>query len=113
MDVDKMMKEKAKTVKGLTGGIEHLCKKYKVDYVKGHGKITSPTTVTVDLNEGGSSPLETKNILIATGSEVTPLPPVPVDNEGGKIVDSTGALDIPKIPEKMAVVGGGVIGLEM
>jgi len=113
MDVTKMMKEKAKTVKGLTGGIEHLCKKYKVDYIKGHGKITSANQVTVDLLDGGSDALATKNILIATGSEVTPLPPVPVDNAGGKIVDSTGALDISAIPETMAVVGGGVIGLEM
>jgi dihydrolipoamide dehydrogenase len=57
--------------------------------------------------------LDTKNVVIATGSEVTPLPPVPVDNAAGKIVDSTGALDIDRIPETMAVVGGGVIGLEM
>jgi len=114
MDIDKMMGEKAKTVKGLTGGIEHLCKKYKVDYIKGHGKITSPNSVNVELLDGkGNDTLETKNILIATGSEVTPLPPVPVDNAGGKIVDSTGALDISEIPKKMAVIGGGVIGLEM
>ena len=57
--------------------------------------------------------MNTKNIVIATGSEVSPLPPVPVDNTLGKIVDSTGALDISKIPETMAVIGGGVIGLEM
>jgi dihydrolipoamide dehydrogenase len=65
------------------------------------------------LNDGGTESLNTKNIVIATGSEVSPLPPVPVDNAVGKIVDSTGALDIAKIPETMAVVGGGVIGLEM
>jgi dihydrolipoamide dehydrogenase len=67
----------------------------------------------VDLNQGGTESLETKNILIATGSEVTPLPPVPVNNAAGKIVDSTGALEISAIPQTMAVVGGGVIGLEM
>jgi len=67
----------------------------------------------VDLNEGGTETLDAKNIVIATGSEVTPLPPVPVDNAGQKIVDSTGALDIAKVPESLAVVGGGVIGLEM
>jgi dihydrolipoamide dehydrogenase len=67
----------------------------------------------VALNAGGSESLETKHIIIATGSEVTPLPPVPVDNTGGKIVDSTGALDISKVPTSMAVIGGGVIGLEM
>ena len=65
------------------------------------------------LTEGGSQDVETKNILIATGSEVTPLPPVPVDNAGKKIVDSTGALDLTEVPEKMTVIGGGVIGLEM
>lgn len=63
--------------------------------------------------DGGAAALDTKNIVIATGSEVSPLPPVPVDNKVGKIVDSTGALDINKIPASMAVVGGGVIGLEM
>lgn len=57
--------------------------------------------------------MDSKNIVIATGSEVTPLPSVPVDNAGGKIVDSTGALEISKIPETMAVIGGGYIGLEM
>ena len=113
MDVTKMQATKSKSVEGLTGGIEYLLKKYGVDYVKGKGKITGPNGVEVALNEGGSESLDTKNIVIATGSEVTPLPPVPVDNTGGKIVDSTGALEINKIPEKMAVVGGGVIGLEM
>ena len=113
MDIDKMLATKAKSVDGLTGGIEYLFKKYGVDYFKGKGKLTGPNSVGVALNDGGSESLDTKNILIATGSEVTPLPPVPVDNAGGKIVDSTGALDISKVPEKMAVIGGGVIGLEM
>lgn len=113
MDVDKMLQAKAQTVKGLTGGIEHLLKKYKVDYFKGKGSLSGPNGVSVALSDGGTESLDTKNILVATGSEVTPLPPVPVDNAGGKIVDSTGALDISKIPETMAVIGGGVIGLEM
>ena len=113
MDVAKMMDAKAKTVQGLTGGIEHLLKKYKVDYFKGKGSLTGPNGVAVSLNDGGSESIDTKNIILATGSEVTPLPPVPVDNQGGKIVDSTGALDIDKIPGSMAVIGGGVIGLEM
>lgn len=113
MDIGKMQEGKAKSVTGLTGGIEYLFKKYGVDYYKGKGKLAGPNSVSVALNDGGSEALDTKNILIATGSEVTPLPPVPVDNAGGKIVDSTGALEISKVPEKMAVVGGGVIGLEM
>lgn len=113
MDISKMMSAKAETVKGLTGGIEHLLKKHKVDYFKGVGSLTGPNGVSVALNGGGTESLDTKNIIIATGSEVTPLPPVPVDNKRGKIVDSTGALDISKIPAKLAVIGGGVIGLEM
>ena len=115
MDVAKMQSSKAATVEGLTGGIEYLLSKYKVDYFKGKGSLASPTSVAVDPIEGGGSAqtLETKNILIATGSEVTPLPPAPVDNAQGSIVDSTGALEISAIPETMAVIGGGVIGLEM
>jgi dihydrolipoamide dehydrogenase len=113
MDISKMLDAKAKTVQGLTGGIEHLLKKHKVDYFVGKGSLSGPNGVSVALNAGGSESLETKHIIIATGSEVTPLPPVPVDNAGGKIVDSTGALDISKVPTSMAVIGGGVIGLEM
>lgn len=109
-----MQEAKAATVEGLTGGIEYLLKKNKVDYFKGKGRIASPNSIVVNLMEDGSDQtIETKNIVIATGSEVTPLPPVPVDNAGGKVVDSTGALDISKIPKKLAVIGGGVIGLEM
>lgn len=113
MNIDKMQDTKAKTVAGLTGGIEHLFKKYKVDYVKGKGTISGTNQVSVALNQSGEQKLDTKNIIIATGSEVSPLPPVPVDNASQKIVDSTGALEISKIPKTMAVVGGGVIGLEM
>ena len=113
MDVGKMQKNKNKSVKALTGGIEFLFKKYKVDYVKGFGKLSGPNSIAVDLNEGGTQTVDAKNIILAVGSEVTPLPPVPVDNAGGKIVDSTGALEISQIPEHLVVVGGGVIGLEM
>ena len=114
MDIDKMQETKSKSVDGLTGGIEYLFKKYGVEYVMGKGSLGGPNAVNVILNEDGKEmSLDTKNIVIATGSEVTPLPPVPVDNMGGKIVDSTGALEIKSIPSRMAVIGGGVIGLEM
>lgn len=112
-DLDKMMETKSKTVMGLTGGIEFLMKKNKVDYLKGFGKATSAGSVEVSLLEGGTETLATKNILIATGSEPMPLPPAPVDNEKKRIVDSTGALDLTSVPEKMVVIGAGVIGLEM
>jgi dihydrolipoamide dehydrogenase len=113
VDLTQMMANKSKSVDSLTGGIEFLFKKYKVDYLQGHGKITGPNTVQVALNDGASETVDTKNILIATGSEPSPLAPCPVDNDAGKIVDSTGALVLKEIPETMAVVGGGVIGLEM
>lgn len=108
-----MMANKATAVRGLTGGIEGLFKKYKVTYVKGFGKLASPTSVSVNLNAGGEQVIEAKNIILAVGSEVTPLPTVPVDNAGQKIVDSTGALELKSIPKRLAVIGGGVIGLEM
>jgi dihydrolipoamide dehydrogenase len=113
MDVEKMQAAKAKSVEGLTGGIEYLFGKYGVTYYKGKGTISGPNAVNVAKLDGGAETIDTKNILIATGSEVTPLPPVPVDNDGQKLVDSTGALEIRKIPGKLAVIGGGVIGLEM
>ena len=82
-------------------------------YIKGFGKLASSNTVSVNLNAGGEQIIESKNIILAVGSEVTPLPTVPVDNNNQKIVDSTGALELKTIPKKLAVIGGGVIGLEM
>mmetsp|Transcript_2460 Transcript_2460/g.8334 ORF Transcript_2460/g.8334 Transcript_2460/m.8334 type:complete len:502 (+) Transcript_2460:74-1579(+) len=113
VDLEAMMANKAKSVDGLTGGIEYLFKKYKVDYLKGFGKLTGPNSVRVSLLDSGEEVLQTKNIMVATGSVPTPLKPCPVDNDAKKIVDSTGALELPEIPKKLAVVGGGVIGLEM
>lgn len=84
-----------------------------MDYIKGFGKLTGPNSVTVALNAGGSSTIEAKNIILAVGSEVTPLPTCPVNNAGKQVVDSTGCLELERIPKTMAVIGGGVIGLEM
>lgn len=112
-DFKKMMANKSKAVTGLTGGIEFLFKKNKVDYIKGFGKLTGPEQVSVSLNAGGTQVVDAKNIILAVGSEVSPLPTCVVDNSKHKIVDSTGALDLPSVPKKMVVVGGGVIGLEM
>jgi dihydrolipoamide dehydrogenase len=113
IDFDKMMASKGKVVKGLTGGIEMLFRKNGVQYFKGTGKITGPGAVSVDLLDGKSDAIKAKNIVIATGSEPSPLPPVPVDNSKFRIVDSTGALSLPSIPKSMVVIGAGVIGLEM
>jgi len=111
MDHDKMLDAKAKAVKGLTAGIEFLFKSNKVTYYKGTGKINKDKSVSIDGLDGKSQTVQTKNVVIATGSEPTPLPFAPFDEES--IVSSTGALDFKKVPEKLIVIGGGVIGLEM
>eukprot|EP00931_Biecheleriopsis_adriatica_P047324 TRINITY_DN2726_c0_g1_i1.p1 TRINITY_DN2726_c0_g1~~TRINITY_DN2726_c0_g1_i1.p1 ORF type:complete len:495 (-),score=147.53 TRINITY_DN2726_c0_g1_i1:89-1573(-) len=112
MDFDQMMGNKDAAVTRLTGGIEGLFKRDKVKYLKGHGKLTGPNSVTVTLNDGGEETITAKNIMLATGSEVIEkLPFVEVDEE--QIVSSTGALALKKVPEKLVVIGGGVIGLEL
>src|SRR3546814_16495775 len=95
-------------VKGLTGGIEFLFKKNKVDWLKGYAKFTSADTVEV-----AGKAVRAKNIIIATGSSVTPLPGVEVDNDKQIIVDSTGALELAKVPGPMVVIGGGMTGIEL
>ena len=106
LDLDAMQAEKAKAVKELTGGIAFLFKKNKVEWLKGHAAFTGQNTIDV----AGKS-YTAKNIVIATGSSVTPLPGVEIDNE--VVIDSTGALALPKVPKHMVVIGGGVIGLEL
>jgi len=111
VDLPAMMKHKSTSVTGLTKGIEGLLKKNKVAYVKGLGKLASANQVAVTTLDGSEEKIATKNIMIATGSDVASLPSVPVDDD--KIVSSTGALKLEKVPETMIVIGGGVIGLEM
>lgn len=113
IDFAQLMKQKDKAVTGLTSGIEYLLKKNKVDYVKGWGKFASTTEIDVDLSAGGSERISAKNIIIATGSEPSPLPGnvIPIDEKF--VVSSTGALALDKIPKRLVVIGGGVIGLEM
>ena len=106
LNLDQMHAEKAKAVTELTGGIEFLFKKNKVDWLKGHAAFTSANSVDV----GGKS-YSAKNFMIATGSSVTPLPGVEIDQR--VIVDSTGALELPVVPKHLVVIGGGVIGLEL
>ncbi|BAB39219.1 putative dihydrolipoamide dehydrogenase precursor [Oryza sativa Japonica Group] len=111
VDLPAMMAQKDKAVAGLTKGIEGLFKKNKVTYVKGFGKLASPSEVSVDLSDGGSTVVKGKNIIIATGSDVKSLPGVTIDEK--KIVSSTGALCLSEIPKKLVVIGAGYIGLEM
>jgi len=111
LDLDTMMKAKDNSVTTLTKGIEMLFKKNKVDYVVGHGTLTSPNNVKVGLNAGGEQMINAKNIMLATGSDVVSLPGIELDEK--QIVSSTGALKLEKVPERLTVIGGGVIGLEL
>ncbi len=108
LDLDKLQGEKATAVKELTGGIEFLFKKNKVTWLKGLATFEDAHTVKV-----GKDKVTARNVVIATGSSVTPLPGVEVDNDKGVIVDSTGALALGKVPKTLVVIGGGVIGLEL
>ncbi|MEM7169273.1 MAG: dihydrolipoyl dehydrogenase [Pseudomonadota bacterium] len=111
LDLPTMLGRKDKVVKDLTTGIEFLFKKNKVDYIKGWGSIPKAGEVSVKLPDGGTDTLQAAKILIATGSESTPLPGIDVDEK--QIVTSTGALELSKVPESMVVIGAGVIGLEL
>ena len=106
VDLDTMHGSRKEAVKGLTQGIEFLFKKNKIEWLKGLATFESADTVKV-----GDRTVRAKNIVIATGSSVTPLPGVTIDQE--RIVDSTGALELPQVPKRMVVIGGGVIGLEL
>ena len=108
LDLPTMQGEKASAVKELTGGIEFLFKKNKVEWLKGAASFKDAHTVEV-----AGKPVTAKNVVIATGSSVTPLPGVEVDNAKGVIVDSTGALELARVPQHLVVIGGGVIGLEL
>ena len=105
-DVPAMIEAKNKVVTGLTQGIEYLFKKNNVEHITGFGKIKAKGEVEV-----GGKVYKTKNIVIATGSEVANLPGVEIDEK--TIVSSTGALDLQKVPKNLLVIGGGVIGLEL
>ena len=108
-----MLKAKEDAVTGLTKGIEGLFKQNKVDYIKGAASFISPTKLSIKLNDGGETEVDGKNIIIATGSEVAPFPGGGIEIDEEQIVSSTGALSLKEVPEKMVVIGGGVIGLEL
>jgi len=106
VDVPKMLAYKQGVVDGNVKGIEFLFKKNKVDWLKGWGRITAKGEVTVD-----GTAHKAKNIVIATGSEPSPLKGVEVDQE--RVVDSTGALELKAVPKNLVIIGAGVIGLEL
>jgi dihydrolipoamide dehydrogenase len=111
LDLPAMLKRKDDIVKSLTQGIDFLFKKNKITRFIGHGVIMGKGQVAIRKDGANSESISCKNILIATGSEVAQLPNVEIDEK--RIVSSTGALNLPEVPKKLIVIGGGVIGLEM
>jgi dihydrolipoamide dehydrogenase len=111
LNLDKMMKNKDKAVTVLTKGVEFLFKKNKVSYFKGFGSFVSDKKIKIKNSEGKEREIDGDNIIIATGSEPSKMQNINFDEE--KIVSSTGALSLKKVPKKMIVIGGGYIGLEM
>src|SRR5215467_5167702 len=111
LDLPAMMKFKDEGVDGNVKGVAFLLKKNKVDTFQGVGRIVAPGKVEVAMAGGKAETLETKNIVIATGSDVARLKGIDIDEK--RIVSSTGALSLAKVPQKLLVVGAGVIGLEL
>lgn len=111
LDLPTMMKHKTDTVKGNVTGIDYLFKKNKITAFLGTGKISGAGKVLVTDEKGAETEIESKSIVIATGSDVAGIPGVDIDEK--MVLSSTGALDLKKVPKKMVVVGAGVIGLEL
>jgi dihydrolipoamide dehydrogenase len=111
LNIEKMMSNKNKSIQVLTKGVEFLFKKNKVTYLKGKGVIFSRNDIVVYGSNNSRTNIKAKNIVIATGSEVAPIPGIEIDEKN--VVSSTGALSFNKVPKKLAVIGGGYIGLEM
>ncbi len=113
LDLDAMLTHKDKTVKANVDGIAFLFKKNKITGYIGTGRIVSPTEVSVTKEDGAAETLQTKSIVIATGSEVAGIPGVELSFDGKVVVSSDDAIALPAVPGTMIVVGGGVIGLEL
>lgn len=113
LNLEAMMAHKQKTVDGNTSGVAFLMKKNKIDTIYGSGKILAAGKVEVTGKDGAKQTLDTKNIIIATGSDVAGIPGLKIDIDEKVIVSSTGALALGKVPQRMVVVGAGVIGSEL
>jgi len=111
LDLAAMMGRKDKVVTTLTRGVEFLFRKNKIDWLKGKGRIAAPGLIVVTGADGASQEIEATSIVIATGAEATPLPGIEIDER--RIVSSTGALAFDRVPGRLAVIGGGYIGLEL
>ncbi|MER9578458.1 dihydrolipoyl dehydrogenase [Mesorhizobium sp. M0189] len=113
LNLGKMMAHKDATVTANVNGVAFLFKKNKIDSFRGTGKVVAAGKVSVTSDDGKVEEIETKNIVIATGSDVAGIPGVKVDFDEKVIISSTGALSLDKVPGHLVVVGGGVIGLEL
>ncbi|MBO0738327.1 MAG: dihydrolipoyl dehydrogenase [Alphaproteobacteria bacterium] len=111
LDLAAMMERKDNVVTTLTRGVEFLFRKNKVDWIKGKGRIAAPGRIAVTGHEGAAHEVEATSIIIATGSQSTRLPGIEIDEK--RIVSSTGALALDRVPRRLTVIGGGYIGLEL
>lgn len=111
LNLPQMMARKDKVVSDLTGGVAYLFKKHKITTFAGKGKLLSPNKVEVTSSDDKKETIETKNVMLATGSVVNELPFLPYD--GKIVISSTEALSLPSVPKHLIVIGGGVIGLEL
>lgn len=111
LDLPQMIKRKQGVVEQTTGGIAFLMKKNKIDVYEGHGSFVDKSTVKVAKADGSEEILKTSKTIIATGSKPASLPGIEIDKK--KIISSTEALELTKLPKEMIVIGGGVIGVEM
>jgi dihydrolipoamide dehydrogenase len=111
LDLTKMMAFKQEGVEGNTKGVEFLLKKNKIDAYQGHARILSPDRIEVTAEDGATQTIETRAMVIATGSDVTRLPGAAIDEK--VVVSSTGALELESVPKRLVVIGAGVIGLEL
>ena len=111
LDLGRMMARKDRVVSALTRGVEFLFRKNKVEWLKGSGRVVAPGRVAVSGADGAVREVEAGAIVIATGSESTPLPGIAIDER--RVLSSTGALALDHVPRRLAVIGGGYIGLEL
>jgi dihydrolipoamide dehydrogenase len=111
IDLDKLREFKNKVVGKMTGGLGQLAKQRKINFVQGRATFTSSRSVKVDLNDGTKDEIHFEKAIIAIGSEITTIPAFNIKSD--RLLNSTSALDLPAIPERMLVIGGGYIGLEL
>jgi dihydrolipoamide dehydrogenase len=111
IDVEKLRRWKDEVVGRLTGGLTGLARQRKVTTIRGSGRFTSPNQVQVELADGGTTTVDFEQAIIAAGSEPVRLPFIPHDDP--RVLDSTGALELEDVPQRLLVLGGGIIGLEM